>query len=105
MREELAVVGSGNRQKRQISSHPALFLIEKCALKPITTQHLHRAMASEGAAVAVEGAVVGAGVAAGASCRVEFSPLETLAQVGTVREGGVLRGGGRVQLLRPGTPA
>jgi hypothetical protein len=36
-REELAAVGSGNRHIRQISSHPALFFIEKRALKPKAT--------------------------------------------------------------------
>jgi hypothetical protein len=35
--EELAAVGSGNRQNRQISLHSALFLIEKHAPKPKAT--------------------------------------------------------------------
>jgi hypothetical protein len=53
---------------------------------------LYRAMASEGA---TEGAAVGAAVAVGASCRLGLSPLATLAQVGTVCEGGALGGGAK----------
>jgi hypothetical protein len=34
---ELVADGSGKRQMRLISSHPALFLIEKRARKPIAT--------------------------------------------------------------------